>query len=103
MKEWIRKWLGLPSKRELDEVFEKEIKALTDAKYIKFYTADIDRAVEIKIRNANMEGKFDQVIDRKLESFVAQAVTKEIKDYMSYADFIEGVVERINKAQLKDR
>ena len=103
MKKWIRNWLGLPSKWELDEVFEKEIKSLTDVRYIKFYTADIDRAVKKKIRNASIEGQFDRLIDRKLESLVKQAVLKELEDYMSYADFIEGVVERINKTQLDKR
>lgn len=103
MKKWLRNWLGLPSKWELDEVFEKEINGIADDRYREMYTSDIDRAVERKIRNADIGGQFDRVIDKKLESLVRQAVLKEVEEYISYADFIEGVVERINKAQLDKR
>ena len=103
MKKWLRNWLGLPNERAIKYLCEGVIIGISADRYREMYTSDIDRAVERKIRDANIEGQFDRVIDKKIENLAKQAVLKEVEDYMSYADFTEGVVERINKAQLNQR
>ena len=103
MKKWLREWLGLPDERAIKYLCEGVIIGISADRYREMYTSDIDRAVERKIRDANIEGQFDRVIDKKIENLAKQAVLKEVEDYMSYADFTEGVVERINKAQLNQR
>ena len=103
MKKWIRNWLGLPDKQAIKYLFEDVITGVAGDSYREMYTSDINRAVKRKITEANIEGQFDRLIDEELERLAKQAVLKELEDYMSYAYFIEGVVERINKAQLNQR
>ena len=103
MKKWLREWLGLPDERAIKYLCEGVIIGISADRYREMYTSDIDHAVEEKISMANIDARFDRLIDEKLERLVAQAVLKEVEEYMSYADFTEGVVERINKAQLNKR
>ena len=117
MKEWIRKWLELPTYEDAQRAMRDKASDLLETSYSERYGERLEREVEKEISNqlefidishciTDRINLIYQDIQKANASRIAESKElnrKELIEYMKTPAFIEEAVAAINKVQLKGK
>lgn len=118
MKKWLRKWLDIPDKEELEKSQKQEIlksieKFLNGEKFQNIIIENIGSILEKASDESKeyyqsdvlclMRKKIHDSIHKEVYDFMGRGFKeiKEITDLSSSEKFIDSVVKRINSKQIK--
>lgn len=92
MREFIRRWLLLPSQREIDDLFSEELSRARRTYQNDHLEFELDNDLQIAVKHY-----INGTIKDNAEDLVESIATRIIQEKLDSTELIEAVIRKINE------